>query len=231
MKFSKTLAAVAFSALSVSAFADITVQGGTFTDGASSQATALGTFEAFSNNVAGTFDIKAPQGGYQGVGVTGNTPGEVNTNERIDATFNQAYAIGQFTLGLLFDGPEYGDVNEKAQVTVNFADQTSGVYVLTATGLNTATWSGAGSFVNLSNAGLGLGGVWSVLNPFGNKLVTALSFTAIPGTCVVGTCTDQSDFTLVSVTAVPEAETYAMMLAGLGLMGAIARRRNKAKSA
>lgn len=30
-----------------------------------------------------------------------------------------------------------------------------------------------------------------------------------------------------SVTAVPEADTYAMLLAGLGLMGAIARRRNK----
>ena len=31
------------------------------------------------------------------------------------------------------------------------------------------------------------------------------------------------------VTAVPETETYAMMLAGLGLMGSIARRRkNKA---
>ena len=34
-----------------------------------------------------------------------------------------------------------------------------------------------------------------------------------------------------SVSAVPEADTYAMMLAGLGLMGAIARRRNKSKNA
>jgi choice-of-anchor C domain-containing protein len=31
----------------------------------------------------------------------------------------------------------------------------------------------------------------------------------------------------VSVAAVPEPESYAMLLAGLGLMGAIARRRNK----
>lgn len=34
----------------------------------------------------------------------------------------------------------------------------------------------------------------------------------------------------ISVTAVPEPETYAMLLAGLGLMGAIARRRNQSKA-
>jgi len=33
----------------------------------------------------------------------------------------------------------------------------------------------------------------------------------------------------ISVTAVPEPESYAMLLAGLGVMGAIAMRRNKAK--
>lgn len=33
----------------------------------------------------------------------------------------------------------------------------------------------------------------------------------------------------ISVTAVPEPESYAMLLAGLGVMGAIAVRRNKAK--
>ena len=32
------------------------------------------------------------------------------------------------------------------------------------------------------------------------------------------------------VTAVPEPEAYAMLLAGLGLMGTVARRRNKAKA-
>jgi hypothetical protein len=34
----------------------------------------------------------------------------------------------------------------------------------------------------------------------------------------------------ISVAAVPEPESFAMMLAGLGLMGTIARRRNKANS-
>ena len=40
--------------------------------------------------------------------------------------------------------------------------------------------------------------------------------------------TDNHSF---SVTAVPEPETYAMLLAGLGLMGTIVRRRNKSKAA
>ncbi len=35
----------------------------------------------------------------------------------------------------------------------------------------------------------------------------------------------------ISVTSVPEPETYAMLLAGLGLMGCIARRRKQSKAA
>jgi hypothetical protein len=55
---------------------------------------------------------------------------------------------------------------------------------------------------------------------------TDLTFAAIGTSDSLGTSLDN-----VSVTAVPEVETYAMMLAGLGLMGTIARRRNKNKAA
>jgi hypothetical protein len=37
-------------------------------------------------------------------------------------------------------------------------------------------------------------------------------------------------FTLTQVPTIPEPETYAMLLAGLGLMGSIVRRRNKSKA-
>lgn len=39
---------------------------------------------------------------------------------------------------------------------------------------------------------------------------------------------DNSGSIVANVTAVPEPESYAMLLAGLGLMGAIARRRKPA---
>lgn len=38
-------------------------------------------------------------------------------------------------------------------------------------------------------------------------------------------------FTLTQVATIPEPETYAMLLAGLGLMGGMARRRNNKKNA
>jgi hypothetical protein len=44
------------------------------------------------------------------------------------------------------------------------------------------------------------------------------------------TYSDNAQDQLYMISAVPETETYAMMLAGLGLMGTIARRR-KAKAA
>jgi hypothetical protein len=56
-----------------------------------------------------------------------------------------------------------------------------------------------------------------------------LSFFAKGKSDSYGGSIDNVSFT--NITPVPEPETYAMLLAGLGLMGTIARRRNKAKKA
>lgn len=65
---------------------------------------------------------------------------------------------------------------------------------------------------------------------FGLGNVDAVSFTSFGGTAHAGYAGSQATFgldTLTIAAAVPEPETYAMLLAGLGLMGAVARRRNK----
>jgi hypothetical protein len=236
MKISKTLVAAALSVASVGAFADVTVLGSTFSG--ASQSTALGTFSAYTfGNAAGEFGTKT-QDGVTGVGVKDGASGnELDIGQSIVGVFTQSYNLSQFTLGLLFDGPEYRDVQEQAQISVKYTGSNSFTdYVLTAvrsaTG-TTATWTGLGSVVSIKPALDGKGGVWSVLNPFGNAKIDEIKFAAIPGISAggcTGTCDNQTDYTLVSVTAVPELETYAMMLAGLGLMGTIARRRNKSKA-
>lgn len=232
------IAALTSTSLAANATANTfnTIYGTNFGGSNTYTATFLGdidaTFTAKVGNADGKFTYKNAQDGYQGVGVspkTGSdkTYGEIDIGESINASFSSAITIRNFTLGLLFDGPEYNDVNEKAQITATFLDNSVHTYSFTSTGTNTGLWTGSGSFVNLSVATNGMGAVWSFSNPFGDALVKSLSFTAVQGVCgsAGGACTNQSDYTLISVSAVPEPETYAMFLAGLGLMGFVARRR------
>lgn len=214
-----------------------TIYGNNFGNGHTYETTFLGDIDATftANNTTGDaiFNYKPAQGGYQGVGVSpefskGRTRGEIDIGESIGATFSSGIFIKNFTLGLVFDGPEYQDVNEKAQISATFADNSVHTYVFTATGPTSGNWTGSGSFTNLSPATLGQGAVWSFTNPFGNDRVKALSFTALTGACGIGACTNQSDYTLVSVSAVPEPDTYAMMLVGLLGIGFMARRKHQA---
>jgi hypothetical protein len=235
------LAALTGTSLAANATANTfnTIYGTNFGAGSSYSTTFLGdintTFSAKVGEADGKFSTKAAQGGYQGVGVspkTGSerTSGEIDIGESINASFSKGIFITNFKLGLLFDGPEYGDVNEKAQITATYLDNTVRSFTFTATGKNTGIWTGSGSFVNLSKAEDGKGGVWSISNPFGDVRVKALSFTALRGVCGTagGSCSNQSDYTLISVSAVPEPETYAMMLLGLLGVGFMTRRNKQA---
>ena len=82
-------------------------------------------------------------------------------------------------------------------------------------------WNG-GSLGTFSGTGSASGNTWRVetLDVLGTGEWTTLRFDAVGTSDSLGGSLDN-----VSVTAVPEPQTYALMLAGLGVMGFLVRRR------
>ena len=112
------VAALATVALSAHATTSDTVIGASFVNGSTSftQSFADGLSATF---VAGqrTFEKKT-QAGLTGVGIAGGrTGGEIDIGETITGSFSKGVSVSAITLGLLFDGPEYKDVNEVARLT------------------------------------------------------------------------------------------------------------------
>lgn len=98
--------------------------------------------------------------------------------------------------------------------------------------MHTAAWTGEGTVLSIGSGAVDGGtGAWQINNPFGTRSVDSIVFTAVKGypksNC--HSCDNQSDYTFVSMTvmAVPEAHTSAMMFAGLLMIGGLAARRMK----
>ncbi|MFQ6332530.1 hypothetical protein [Methylophilus sp. 3sh_L] len=233
----KLLLSISMLSLANSAFAITTttgtVVGSDFVNGQSTYATTFsdGTIATFTGSSA--FKKKS-QDGITGVGIAGGrTDGEIDIGESLTGSFSKEVIVTSLNLALLFDGPEYGDVKEVAKLLVNFADGGTAAYYLTATGVHTAAWTGEGSVLSIGSGAVNGGtGAWQINNPFGFRSVDSISFTAVKGypksTCP--SCDNQSDYTFVGmvVTPVPEAQSSAMMLAGLLFMAGLYIRRIKA---
>lgn len=181
----------------------------------------------------GRFSLKTVAG-HTGIGITGGATGdEIDIGETLTATTTGLpFWVPSFTLGVLFDGPEFNDVQEVAQITITSLSQ--GTLSFTLANIwnpnpftnDVAVWSGPGVVTNLSPSANGHGAVWRITKPFGPlNDITSIQFTALAGICGNGACTNQSDFTLnqFQYEQVPEEPPAVLMAIGLLALGGLRR--------
>ena len=109
----------------------------------------------------------------------GASGGEIDIGETLRVDFDQSRDIVAIKILFLYNGPEYDDRAEKAQVTADGIVYTLSVH--NDADDATAVWSGAGATVTKCGATTGTGtGCFIVTDPFPDA-VERLDFTAIPG--------------------------------------------------
>ncbi|MCW5963614.1 MAG: PEP-CTERM sorting domain-containing protein [Bryobacterales bacterium] len=203
--------------------------GGTFI-GAATPGLNITSSDGFACK-AKDYVVPAPADTAYGLGTNAGTIGEIDPGQWLKFEFTQpgGVTLEAFDIMVFYNGPEFGDPEEKGSVTVTFADNSVTTFFFTADldPLNTLTWTGFGTVTNISpmtenNAG------WFSFSafPLGQAKVKSLEFTAISQT-EVGNDSDYSVKSLLFTSEnveVPEPTTYALM--GLGLLGlAMLRRR------
>ena len=178
--------------------------------------------------------------------LTGLVAGPVANPGSFTATVDASVADAAATLDFVLSGfrslDGYNSYQDVLTLTINGLQTFSGSFNLGGGGASDTTF-GTGTAVTVNENGIDPG--TSIGWAGGTTTVTGLSFNLLaglntfnfaysaPGISNWGGQTVKDEgwgVASASVTAVPEPETYAMLLTGLGLMGTIARRRNKAKA-
>lgn len=197
MKIAKYLLASALAAASLGASAQNLVVNGSF----EANAQANGSWSIYNNLVGWT--------GYSNIELRNNVAGTaqdgVNFVE-LDTTRNMSMAqsisgYGQYLLSFWYSARP-GVAAGSNGLSYSLGDL-SGSVLNTTAGTNSNNWQHFEGIVTLNG-------------------LSKLTFGAIGASDSYGGSLDN-----VSVTAVPEPETYAMMLAGLGMIGTIVRRRKR----
>lgn len=157
----------------------------------------------------------SPFGSYLGV-VGGGAGPEIGLDEKITISFDKPMIFDYLTLGLLFDGPEYGDPFEIAGALATNWENDTELFTLTVTSATNATWDGfAGTVTNISPADLGTAGIWRIDNPFGRAAVTSVSLQPLTSSLGSGVGDQDSDFGLVAFGVPDNGATLALL--GLAL--------------
>jgi hypothetical protein len=158
--------------------------------------------------------------GQYGLGVAGNTGGEIDPTESITIRFKTLSYLDAFKVAFLFNGPEFGDLREKGFLTAILADGSSVRIWFRAQGENNAiTSNGLATVTNCGATNASGSGCFLFSGrPLGDLLIRSLIFTAKDLPTPGG---NNSDYALAGIehTEIPIPGSALLLLTGLGAFG------------
>ena len=166
----------------------------------------------------GTFTSKT-RNGATGLGISGKTRGEIDVNEFVRGSFSSPVAIDALTILFLYNGGEFNDPNEIAQISINGG---AVLGTLIANAENSAVWSLGGGVTSCGDTSITGTGCFRIANPFASTFVSEIAFTALSAG---NNLANDSDFSLGSIEVATAPEPAALLLLGAAALGLVARRR------